>query len=97
VRLAESVAGRARHFYRLASQTLPASERRAMIAAEVMGAVYWRLLGKIEGGQFQVFGPKLIRLNKVEKFLLIFRTWFRCLRGSKAPNYGIYERLGHSC
>src|SRR5205085_1522769 len=46
--LAASVAERARHFYRLARMTLPAEERRSMVAAELMGSVYWRLLRKLE-------------------------------------------------
>src|SRR6266446_1688024 len=41
--LAASVAQRARHFYGLARQTLPAGDRRSMVAAELMGSVYWRL------------------------------------------------------
>lgn len=97
VELASSVAGRARNFYRLAKETLPSGDRRSMVAAELMGSVYWRLLHKVECRRFQVFGLKLIRLNKVEKSLLILRTWFRCLSGSKAPNYGIYQPSGHSC
>ena len=44
----DSVAGRARDFYRLARETLPAEDRRAMVAAELMGSVYWRLLRKLE-------------------------------------------------
>src|SRR6266700_1314157 len=56
--LAESVAQRARYFYKQAQTTLPAVDRRAMVAAELMGSVYWRLLGKLERQQYDVFGPK---------------------------------------
>src|SRR5438445_9745025 len=73
--LASSVARRARDFYRLAHQTLPIVDRRSMVAAELMGSVYWRLLRKLERRQFEVFGPKLTRLHKGQKILLIFRTW----------------------
>ncbi len=86
--LAAGVAGRARHFYELARDTLPAGDRRAMMAAELMGSVYWRLLRKLERRQFNVFGPKLTRLNKGQKALLILRTWFRLNSGALAPNYG---------
>src|SRR5205814_222403 len=54
--LAGSVAQRARHFYRLARETLPAEDRRSMVAAELMGSVYWRLLCKLERQGFDVFG-----------------------------------------
>jgi phytoene synthase len=86
--LAESVAQRARHFYQQASLTLPAADRRSMVAAEVMGSVYWRLLRKLERQQFDVFGPKPTRLNKGQKILLILRTGLRAASGAMAPNYG---------
>jgi len=70
--LAASVAGRAKHFYRLARQTLPAEDRRAMVAAELMGAVYWRLLQKLERKKFNVFRPKPVRLGKLQKLFLVF-------------------------
>jgi phytoene synthase len=86
--LAAGVAARARRFYELARDTLPDEDRRAMMAAELMGSVYWRLLRKLERRRFDVFGPELTRLNKGQKFLLIFRTWCRLVSGAVAPNYG---------
>jgi len=87
--LAASIAGRARTFYRLAQQTLPAEDRRAMVAAELMGAVYWKLLKKLEAKQFNVFGPEPTHLNKVQKTLLVLRTWLRLASGAVTPNYGM--------
>jgi phytoene synthase len=87
--LANSVAQRARHFYRLARQTLPPVDRRSMVAAELMGSVYWRLLRKLERQRFDVFGPKPTRLNQGQKVLLILRTWCRFFSGGVAPNYGV--------
>ncbi|HOX56730.1 MAG TPA: presqualene diphosphate synthase HpnD [Candidatus Paceibacterota bacterium] len=86
--LAASVAARARHFYGQARETLPAPDRRSMAAAELMGAVYWRLLDKLARRRFNVFGPDVTRLSKSEKGLLIMRTWCRCISGAGAPNYG---------
>jgi 15-cis-phytoene synthase len=86
--LAEHIAGRARHYYDLARQTLPNEDRRSMAAAELMGSVYWRLLRKLELQQFDVFGPHPTRLTKAQKLLLIFRTWYRLLSGAVVPNYG---------
>lgn len=86
--LAESVAARAKNFYRLARETLPAEDRRSMVAAELMGSVYWRLLCKLERQQFNVFGPKPARLSNGQKLLLIFRSWFRFVSGAISPNYG---------
>ena len=86
--LANSVAQRARHFYRLARETLPAADHRSMVAAELMGSVYWRLLRKLERQRFDVFGPELTRLNKGQKTLLILRSWLRFVSGAVSHNYG---------
>ena len=87
-KLAESIAARARHFYRLARHTLPEEDRRSMAAAELMGSVYWRLLRKLEARQFDVFGPHPTRLGKAQKLLLIVRSWYRTFSGAMTPNYG---------
>jgi len=86
--LAASVAARARNFYQLAREALPAEDRRAMVAAELMGSVYWRLLRKLESKRFDVFGPEPTRLGKAQKLLLILRTWYRFVSGAASPNYG---------
>ena len=86
--LANSVAQRARQFYRLARETLPAAERRSMVAAELMGTVYWRLLRKLERQRLDVFGPKLTRLNQGQKALLVLGSWLRFVSGAMSPNYG---------
>jgi 15-cis-phytoene synthase len=86
--LAQSVAQQARHFYRQAREQLPPVDRRAMVAAELMGSVYWRLLRKLERQRFNVFGPKLTSLNKGQKLLLVVRTWGRWVAGAMSPNYG---------
>ena len=59
-----------------------------MVAAELMGAVYWRLLRKLERQRFNVFGPEVTRLNKGQKALLILRSWCRYITGTLSPNYG---------
>jgi phytoene synthase len=86
--LAQSVAARARHFYSLARKTLPAADRRAMAAAELMGSVYWQLLQKLERGQFNVFGPSPLKLGKAGKLALIFRAWLRHAVHSNVSDYG---------
>jgi phytoene synthase len=88
VRLARAVAERAGGFYRAAREALPPEDRRAMIAAELMGSVYWRLLNKLERRQFDVFGPTPTRLSKGQKIILVLRTWFRMASGAMVPNYG---------
>lgn len=86
--LAFSVGQRARFHYAKARELLPAVDRKNMIAAELMGSVYWRLLAKLEQRQFNVFGPTLTKLTKLQKIALILRTWFRLSSGALTPNYG---------
>jgi phytoene synthase len=87
-KLAEHLASRARNFYRLARETLPAEDRRAMVAAELMGSVYWRLLLKLEAQQFNVFGPQPARLNNGYKAFLILQSWLRFAVGATTSSYG---------
>lgn len=86
--LATDFAGRAKAFYRDAGQKLSASDRKDMVAAELMGAVYWRLLLKLERQEFRVLQPEPLRLSKSHKLALIARSWFKFAVGSTTPNYG---------
>ena len=86
--LAEHVAARAHGFYELARLTLPPEDRRTMVAAELMGAVYWKLLVKLERRRFDVFVTAPVRLSKPHKLALIFSAWLRFKLGSTRPNYG---------
>lgn len=87
-RAASAVAERARGFYRAARETLPEADRRSMVAAELMGSVYWRLFEKLEARRFDVFGPRVTRLSKLQKIALVARTWYRVQSGATTPNYG---------
>jgi len=86
--LAASMAGRAKCFYELARKTLPGGDRKSMVAAELMGSVYWKLLQKLEREKFNIFGAQPIRVSKPQKLFLVFRAWTRFIYNSKTPNYG---------
>ena len=86
--LAASIAARAKNFYALAQKNLPPEDRRSLVAAELMGSVYWQLLQKLERGKFDVFGPQPLKLSKPRKLALIFQSWLRFTLGSTSPNYG---------
>jgi len=86
--VARCMAKRAHGFYRRASQALPAEDRRSMIAAELMGAVYYRLLVKLERRRFNVFGSRPVRVSKATKLFLILRTWLQLSVGIRTANYG---------
>ena len=86
--LASSLAGRAKNFYQLAQKTLPPEDRKSMVAAELMGAVYWQLLQKLERGKFDVFGARPLKLSRPHKLGLILGSWFRFVAGSTSSSYG---------
>lgn len=86
--LAASFAERARAFYHEARTALPPADRQSMVAAELMAAVYWRLLEKIQRRNFAVFGPRRVRLGQPHKLALIVRAWWRLRTGTTRPSYG---------
>ncbi len=57
---------RARGFYQAAQQLLPPQDRRSMVVAEIMAAIYWRILKRIQKRSYNVFGER-IRLSRIEK------------------------------
>jgi phytoene synthase len=86
--LATSVGGKAREFYQLARRTLPAEDRRSMVAAELMGSVYWQLLLKLEQQQFNVFGGQRISVSKPRKISLVLSSWLGHVTGASQSPYG---------
>lgn len=87
-RLAADMAAHARAFYQEARAALPLEDRRAMMAAELMGSFYWRLLRQLEARRFNVFQAGPARLGFAQKLTLILRTWYRLVSGTMVPNYG---------
>ena len=67
---------RARGFFQAASAALPAEDERSLLAAEIMRAIYYRLLLKIEAQQYDVFREN-IALGKPRKLLLAGGLWLR--------------------
>lgn len=87
-RLAFSVAEKAECYFNAARASLPERDRHSMVAAELMGAVYWRLLRKLYAARFDVFGPRPTKVGKLAKVCLILRAWLRANLGTFSPSYG---------
>lgn len=88
VALMERQAGRAHHFYRRARAAFPVADARSLVAAEVMGRIYFALLGQIEARRYQVFGER-ITVPARRKVAIALRCWAvsrlpRALRGMAA-------------
>ncbi len=77
-------AERARDFFDQARQALPPADRRALVAAEIMAAIYSRLLDKMQRDRFQVFDRRYT-LPKWRKLALILRTTI----GARIGNAGL--------
>lgn len=67
-------AQRARDYYHHARALLRPDERITMVAAEIMDAMYYRLLEKIELNDYRVFA-KRIRVNAIHKIITALRIW----------------------
>jgi 15-cis-phytoene synthase len=70
VRLMQFQAERAHAFFSEARRLLPPEDRRSMVAAEGMGAIYHELLRRIEKDRFRLFA-KAYRLSRLEKAILM--------------------------
>jgi len=58
---------RARGFFDTARKALAPEDRRSMVAAEIMGAIYWRVLGRIRERRYNIFGER-VRISRPLKF-----------------------------
>ncbi len=86
--LATWVGQRAREHYRQARRILPVEDRGNLATAELMGAVYWKVLRRLEKRSFDVFNHPLARLNKAGKAWLILNLWVEKKLGFFRPHYG---------
>ncbi len=57
---------RARHYFDSARRLLAPEDRRSMVAAEIMAAIYWRLLRLIRRRGYNVFGDR-VQLSRTAK------------------------------
>jgi 15-cis-phytoene synthase len=69
-------AERARDYYRRAARALPRGDRRSLAAAEIMGAIYRALLGRIERSGYDVFS-RVVRIPRPRRAVIAAATWAR--------------------
>ena len=82
-RLMVHQAARARRFYRQARETFPRQDARSLIAAEIMGQIYWALLRRIEAGRFPVLEAR-VTVPAPRKVAIALRCWTAAHLGSVA-------------
>ena len=69
---------RARGFYAQAAAQLPPTDRRSLVAAEIMGAIYYGILRRIERSGYDVFRER-IRVPRPQRAAIALRVWLRSL------------------
>jgi phytoene synthase len=69
---------RARSYYAKAAATLPPADRRSLLAAEIMGAIYFEVLRRIERNGYNVFGTR-IRVPRPYRAVIALRLWVRAM------------------
>ena len=67
---------RARQFYTAAAQAMPHAEAARLIAAEIMGGIYFEILQRIERRHYDVF-TELIRVPKAVRARIALSIWAR--------------------
>lgn len=65
---------RARHFFAAAGQAMPPSEARRLVAAEIMGGIYFEILQRIERRGYDVFSER-IRVPKLARARIALQIW----------------------
>lgn len=69
---------RARGFYDRAAAALPSGESKHLVAAEIMGAIYFGILRRIEDRGYDVFRD-VVRVPRPQRAWIAGTTWVRTL------------------
>lgn len=69
-------AARAREYFARAVASLPAGDARRFVPAEIMRAVYWELLQRIERARYDVF-TRVIRVPRPAQARIALGVWWR--------------------
>jgi len=67
---------RARQFFTVAAQAMPHHEARRLVAAEIMGGIYFEILERIEQRGYDVFS-EVIRVPKFVRARIALTIWAR--------------------
>jgi phytoene synthase len=69
---------RARFYYTKAAAALPPVDRRSLLAAAIMGAIYFEILRRVERSGYDVFSQR-IRVPRPARALIALRLWTRAM------------------
>jgi phytoene synthase len=69
---------RAREYYRRAAADLPAVDARSLVAAEIMGGIYFEILRRIERRGYDVFSSR-VRVPRPRRAIIALRLWMKAV------------------
>jgi phytoene synthase len=69
---------RARQFYRKADAALPRHDERRLVAARIMGAIYFELVRSIERAGYDVFSQR-VRVGRPRQAAIAALTWLKVM------------------
>jgi phytoene synthase len=81
-------AARARRYYRAARDAFPRKDARSLIPAEIMGQIYWALLGRIEACRYRVLDERMT-VPAGRKVAIALRCWTAARLGTVAAWRGM--------
>jgi phytoene synthase len=74
---------RAREYYRRAASQLPRVDAHSLVAAEIMGGIYYGILERIERAGYDVFSQR-VRVPRPQRAMIALRIWLRTLAGLRS-------------
>ncbi len=73
---------RAHAYYQRAAWQLPAADMPNLVAAEIMGGIYYGILTRIEAANYDVFSAR-IRVPRPQRAVIALRIWLSTLIGAR--------------
>jgi len=80
--LLEFECARAHSYYQRAAWQLPAVDAVDLVAAEIMGGIYYGILTRIEAANYDVFSSR-IRVPRPQRAVIALRIWLQTLRRAR--------------
>lgn len=77
---------RAHSYYRRAAGELPREDARSLVAAEIMGAIYFEILRRIERTGYDVFSQR-IRVPRPRRAVIALRLWMKSILGMQNAGF----------
>jgi 15-cis-phytoene synthase len=90
-RLLQFECARARDYYRRAARRLPRADTRSLVAAEIMGGIYYGILRRIERAGYDVFSRR-IRVPRPQRALTALRIWSMNALGMQNSEFRIQTK-----